>query len=284
MNVQQTASGNSGDRDMRVVVAMSGGVDSSVAAALLARDGHEVIGLSMQLYDHSGRDGEAASASAPAARSTTSTTPGAWPHARHSALHRELRAGVRRDVVSNFVREYSAGRTPIPCVHCNGDLKFATLAERAGGLRRRIRRDRPLRARRARSAPDDYLLKRGRGRVEGSVVLSVHADAGSSSRTRCSRSASWTRPPCASRRATRPAGGREAGQPRDLLRGGRRPRRVRRAARTRPWSGRDPRRQRQGRRHARRRPPIHGRPAQGPRPVVPRSASTSSASMRSRAP
>ena len=53
-------------------------------------------------------------------------------------------------VVSNFVREYAAGRTPIPCVHCNGDLKFATLAARAEGLGARLRRDRTLRARRAR--------------------------------------------------------------------------------------------------------------------------------------
>ena len=61
---------------MRIVVAMSGGVDSSVAAALLAEQGHDVIGLSMQLYDQT-RGADARSAAA--ARSTTCTTPGASP-------------------------------------------------------------------------------------------------------------------------------------------------------------------------------------------------------------
>jgi tRNA-uridine 2-sulfurtransferase len=114
---------------------MSGGVDSSVAAALLARDGHEVIGLSMQLYDHSGSHGDGS------VRFGTCCTIDDLHDARrvasslgipHYILNFERQFG--ETVVSNFIREYSAGRTPIPCVHCNGDLKFATLAERAGGL------------------------------------------------------------------------------------------------------------------------------------------------------
>jgi tRNA-specific 2-thiouridylase len=120
---------------MRVVVAMSGGVDSSVAAALLAREGHEVIGLSMQLYDHSGShaDGEV--------RFGSCCTIDDLHDARrvatqlgipHYIVNFERQFGDT--VVSNFVREYAAGRTPIPCVHCNGDLKFATLAARAEGL------------------------------------------------------------------------------------------------------------------------------------------------------
>ena len=112
---------------------MSGGVDSSVAAALLAREGHEVIGLSMQLYDHSGADG--------ARRSGTCCTIDDLYDARRVAgslgiPHYIVNFERQFDetVVSNFVREYEAGRTPIPCVHCNGDLKFATLAARAEGL------------------------------------------------------------------------------------------------------------------------------------------------------
>src|SRR4051812_28582583 len=117
---------------MRVVVAMSGGVDSSVAAALLAREGHDVIGMSMQLYDHA--QGE------PVRFGTCCTIDDL-----HDARRVAARIGIphyivnferqfAETVVSNFVREYSSGRTPIPCVHCNGDLKFATLVTRAQGL------------------------------------------------------------------------------------------------------------------------------------------------------
>ncbi|MBA3232013.1 MAG: tRNA 2-thiouridine(34) synthase MnmA [Acidobacteria bacterium] len=120
---------------MRIVVAMSGGVDSSVAAAMLAREGHEVIGLSMQLYDQSGRDGEGQ------VRFGSCCTIDDLHDARrvaarigipHYIVNFERR--FNETVVSNFVREYIAGRTPIPCVHCNGDLKFATLVERAEGM------------------------------------------------------------------------------------------------------------------------------------------------------
>jgi tRNA-specific 2-thiouridylase len=116
---------------MRIVVAMSGGVDSSVAAALLAQQGHEVIGLSMQLYDQS--------------EGTTKFGSCCTIDDLHDARRVASRLGIphyivnfeekfNETVVSDFVREYAAGRTPIPCVHCNGDLKFATLVERAAGF------------------------------------------------------------------------------------------------------------------------------------------------------
>ena len=107
---------------------MSGGVDSSVAAALLAEAGHDVIGLSMQLYDQSG--GEAGYGSCCSLDDL------------HDAGRVARRLGIphyivnferefQRTVVSNFVGEYVAGRTPIPCAHCNSDLKFATLLDRS---------------------------------------------------------------------------------------------------------------------------------------------------------
>src|SRR5215218_5537177 len=113
---------------MRIVVAMSGGVDSSVTAALLAADGHDVIGLSMQLYDHS--QGEIRFGSCCTlddlydARRVAATL-----GIPHYIVNFERK--FEEHVVSDFVREYAAGRTPIPCVHCNGDLKFASLVERA---------------------------------------------------------------------------------------------------------------------------------------------------------
>jgi tRNA-uridine 2-sulfurtransferase len=121
---------------MRIVVAMSGGVDSSVAAALLARDGHEVIGLSMQLYDHSPQ-GEDDGAIRFGSCCTLDDLYDARRVARsigipHYIVNFEQR--FEDHVVSDFVREYASGRTPIPCVHCNGDLKFASLVERAEGF------------------------------------------------------------------------------------------------------------------------------------------------------
>jgi tRNA-uridine 2-sulfurtransferase len=107
---------------------MSGGVDSSVAAALLADSGHDVIGLSMQLYDQSEGQGGFG----------TCCTIDDLHDARRVA-HRlhiphyivNFEREFQRTVVANFVDEYAAGRTPIPCSHCNSDLKFATLLDRA---------------------------------------------------------------------------------------------------------------------------------------------------------
>ncbi len=116
---------------MKIVVAMSGGVDSSVAAALLAEQGHEVIGLSMQLYDQS--EGQTTFGSCCSLDDLHDARRVA--HAigiPHYILNFERE--FDEQVVSNFVREYAAGRTPIPCARCNSDLKFATLADRAAGL------------------------------------------------------------------------------------------------------------------------------------------------------
>jgi tRNA-specific 2-thiouridylase len=115
---------------MRIVVAMSGGVDSSVAAALLAEQGHDVIGLSMQLYDQRGDQTFGSCCTLDDlhdARRVASAL--GFPH---YILNFERQ--FQETVISNFVQEYAAGRTPLPCAHCNSDLKFSTLLDRARGL------------------------------------------------------------------------------------------------------------------------------------------------------
>jgi tRNA-uridine 2-sulfurtransferase len=115
-------------------VAMSGGVDSSVAAALLAEQGHDVIGLSMQLYDASGPpEGQASFGSCCSIDDLhDARRVAAAIDIPHYIVNFERQFDAQ--VVSNFVREYAAGRTPLPCARCNSDLKFATLAERARGF------------------------------------------------------------------------------------------------------------------------------------------------------
>jgi tRNA-specific 2-thiouridylase len=116
---------------MRIVVAMSGGVDSSVAAALLAEQGHDVIGLSMQLYDQS--EGQTSFGSCCSIDDLyDARRVAAALDIPHYIMNFERQ--FQEQVVSNFVDEYAAGRTPLPCAHCNSDLKFATLAERAQAL------------------------------------------------------------------------------------------------------------------------------------------------------
>jgi tRNA-uridine 2-sulfurtransferase len=116
---------------MRIVVAMSGGVDSSVAAALLVEAGHEVVGVSMQLYDTSHGDRRfGACCSIDDLHDARRVA-----HALgipHYIVNLERRfEGV---VVRNFVEEYARGRTPLPCAHCNSELKFSTLVEQAVGF------------------------------------------------------------------------------------------------------------------------------------------------------
>jgi tRNA-specific 2-thiouridylase len=143
---------------MRVVVAMSGGVDSSVAAALLAEQGHDVIGVSMQLYDQN--EGQTSFGSCCTLDDLhDARRVAAAINIPHYIMNFERQFDA--DVVSNFVREYTNGRTPLPCARCNSDLKVATLAEHARGFDAdavatghyaQVRRD---------SASGRYLLCRG---------------------------------------------------------------------------------------------------------------------------
>src|SRR3954451_13557021 len=116
----------------RVAVAMSGGVDSAVA---LLRAGRDAIGVTLRLWlDPHGPDAERACRSPEAVRAPRATCPRlGLPH-----VTLDLREEFRRAVVEPFVRGYAAGKTPNPCIRCNGSFRFAELlafAEHAGAER-----------------------------------------------------------------------------------------------------------------------------------------------------
>lgn len=117
----------------RILMAMSGGVDSSVAAALLVEAGHEVIGATMKTFCYSGAEG---SSVAPVPSKTCCGLDGIQD-ARKVADALGIRHYVfdveeefTRDVIDDFVEEYSLGRTPNPCVQCNSNTKFRDLFKR----------------------------------------------------------------------------------------------------------------------------------------------------------
>jgi tRNA-specific 2-thiouridylase len=119
---------NKDPKDTRVVVAMSGGVDSSVTAALLHEAGYETIGITLQLYDHGQLPLKAKSCCAGQdiydARRVADTL-----GIPHYVLDFENR--FRESVIDDFVDTYLAGATPIPCVRCNQTVKFRDLVARA---------------------------------------------------------------------------------------------------------------------------------------------------------
>ncbi len=116
---------------MRILVAMSGGVDSSTVAGLLAEQGHEVIGVTLQLYDHGAATGRKGACCA-----------GQDIHdARRVADHLgiphyviDAEARFRSAVIADFADAYAAGETPVPCIRCNQTVKFTDLIALAHDL------------------------------------------------------------------------------------------------------------------------------------------------------
>jgi len=115
----------------RIVVAMSGGVDSSVAAALLADAGHEVIGVTLQLYDH-GAAVERKGACCAGQDIYDARRVADRIGIPHYVLDYESRFST--DVIEDFADSYLRGETPIPCVRCNQRVKFRDLLSRAREL------------------------------------------------------------------------------------------------------------------------------------------------------
>jgi tRNA-specific 2-thiouridylase len=117
-------------RDGRTLVAMSGGVDSAVAALLLARSGGEAVGVTLELWSDPENDGDLSCCSAQAVRGARELAHElGMPH-----LSIDLRAEFRAGVVDHWLSDHAEGLTPNPCVRCNGSVRLDAMLELAERL------------------------------------------------------------------------------------------------------------------------------------------------------
>ncbi|NNC37837.1 MAG: tRNA 2-thiouridine(34) synthase MnmA [Hyphomonadaceae bacterium] len=117
--------------DTRVVVAMSGGVDSSVCAAMLAKEGYDVIGITLQLYDHGAaiKSAKACCAGQDIYDAKRTAEKLGFPH-----YVLDYESKFNEGVMQDFANTYLKGSTPIPCVRCNQTVKFRDLLQVARDL------------------------------------------------------------------------------------------------------------------------------------------------------
>jgi tRNA-specific 2-thiouridylase len=121
-------------RKGKVLVAMSGGIDSTVAALMLHHEGYEVVGITMKTWDYASSGGNGK-------KETGCCNLDSFNDARMAAVHHgfphfvlDIREEFGDFVIENFVDEYLAGRTPNPCIMCNTHIKWRALLKRADAL------------------------------------------------------------------------------------------------------------------------------------------------------
>ncbi len=146
----------------KIVVAMSGGVDSSVVAAMLASEGHEVIGITMKTYAYEDVGGNSGNESSCCSLDGINDARAVAAHFHFPHYVLDFTDPFGKSVIENFVAEYLDGRTPNPCVICNRTIKWEELIKKANALGAdciatghyaRVRRD---------DRTGRYLISRGR--------------------------------------------------------------------------------------------------------------------------
>jgi tRNA-specific 2-thiouridylase len=117
----------------KILVAMSGGLDSTVAAVMLREEGYEVIGVTMKTWDYQNSGGSKKETGCCSLDSINDARTIAVKHGIHHMIL-DIREEFGDFVIDNFVEEYLAGRTPNPCVLCNTHINWEALLKRANML------------------------------------------------------------------------------------------------------------------------------------------------------